>query len=252
MQDHLVTELRPTRPPAAPVEVVYSLTPDDYVAYWICLSQMAEMPRRAQKAMADAVGVCGGLTWIAGIVLSVPLVVGYPPVGAFFLIATVFGLGLGYSLALSRINSKPSTCFQGRLSKPYRWLCLWALRRLARSEAQEGTLDTQSLYRFTMNAEGFTLTTEPAVPPTDGPSPHREDRVPWSALQHVAFDLEHVFLIIRKGVAAIIPRQGFADPADFERFIALIHCYLKGRDVQPSSSTAICTLEDRLQSHTPR
>jgi hypothetical protein len=252
MQDHVVTELNPTRPIAGPVELHYSLTEDDYVAYWVCLACFAEMPTRARVAMRDMVGVFCGVAWMVGLFLSAVLCAVYPPVGFPCLIGVVFGFGFGFAFAFNRIDNRPSTCFQGWLSKPYRWLCLRALRRLAHSDVQDGTLDAESHYRFAMNAEGFMLATTLVVSPMDpGRVAVREDRVPWPALRDAAFDEGHAFLIIRKDVAAIIPRRCFADSADFDRFVALVRCYHEGTGVE-RSSTAICSLDDRLTSRTPR
>jgi hypothetical protein len=246
MRDAITAEPRPDRPSGAPLELRYLLDAEDYVAYWVHLASLGAMPRRAQKAMRDSVGQFWGLIWAMSIFVSMPLCAAYPPVGLPCIIASAFGVGFGFAFMLNRIDRSPGTCFQGWLSMPYRWLCLLALLHLARSEAQEGTLDTQSHYRFTTTAEGFILTTEPIAPPAgQGPPARREDRVSWAALEDAGLGEGHVFLTVRKGVAVIIPRRCFANDADFYRFTALL---VRGRtrDRQEPSSTAIFAPEDRL------
>lgn len=209
------------KPPVQPAELAYSLLPDDYVAYWVHLAQRSQMPKRVHKAIRDAVGVTWSLVWIPSIALSIVLCGVYLPVGIPCAIVSVFGFGFGF--VLNRIDNAPGTCFRGWLSWPYRWLCLWALRRLARSEAAEGTLDTRSLLHFAMTAEGFTLTTEFASSSAGlGPPATREDRVPWAALEDVDFTEDHVFLTVRKGVAVILPNRCFTDSATMLEFASLV------------------------------
>jgi hypothetical protein len=211
MQTGITGEPTPTAQAGLPAELTYCLHVTDLVAYWVYLCH------HARHLLPRAVVI--QLRWPAPVVhfviVAVPAVllvaVGGParwawlPVAAF---AILFGGAAATFVADLAFSHRPDRLLRGgRATALYRWLAVRSLHGLAQKQADSGVLNTRVTWRFSMNADGFTLSTGreevcAGIMTVAG----KRIQGPWAALEHVGGTQSHLFLTARDGTAFIVPR----------------------------------------------
>jgi hypothetical protein len=211
MQTGITGEPTPTIRASLPAELTYHLRLQDLVAYWVYLCHHARhlLPRAVVIQLrwpAPVVHFCG----IAVVVLTGVLIDKTLPWPWYLkTAAALLFAGLAGAFVADLVFShRPDRLLRGgRVTAPYRWLALRSLHGLAQKQADSGVLDTAATWRFSMNADGFTLSNEreevcAGIMTVAG----KRIQGPWAALEHVGGTESHLFLTARDGTAFIVPR----------------------------------------------
>ncbi len=199
----LLTDLRE-------IEVTYTLTPEDVVAFsTIALKGLPEYRtgrRRSIRMQRQAL-------------LTVGLLVCAALYGAWQLMSSGSS---GASVPLVTLAVVLFLSF-ARLANP-KWYDQ-ASTELARSAASRGELDwIRGEYRLSVDSSGVASS-----------GPHGEGRTKWSGVERVLRDESFTGIVLRSGIAHIVPARAFSDRAEAERFFELCDDLLRAHGAHPAS-----------------
>jgi hypothetical protein len=236
-----------------PPQLAYRLRVEDVVAYWVYLCCHAGhlLPRAVviQLSYAAPVVHVVFVEALAIALVALGAASGWPRLAVAAVYLLLFGGAAAFIVTDLVFSHRPDRLLQGgRATALYRWLALRLLHGLAQKQAHSGVLDTAATWRFSMTAEGFTLTTEreelcAGVVTVAG----KRVQGPWAVLEHVGGTESHLFLTARDGTVFIVPRGAVQGDAAFHDLLVTATRYHRAATEGGPPATGIALRVEQVQ-----